>query len=68
VIRTLEVDGASADGWDAAVQDAIAAARKEGAEAVAFEVVRLSGEVAAREVRTYRVTLKVGYAQPLVGP
>lgn len=68
-MRTIEVDGSSPQGWDAAVSDAIATAKKkEGADAVAFEVVRLSGEVAARRVRRYRVTLRVAYMQPLVGP
>jgi flavin-binding protein dodecin len=69
VVRTLEVDGASPKDWNAAVDDAIATAKKkEGTEAVAFEVVRLSGEVAARRVRRYRVTLKIAYGEPLVGP
>ena len=67
-MRTEESTGSSREGWDAAILDAVATAKKRASDVVGFEVVRLQGELSRGRIRTYRATVRVAYRERVVGP
>jgi len=60
VYKKIEIVGTSTKGFDDAVQQAIAQARKTLKGLSWFEVVEMRGNLQASSI-TYQVTLKVGF-------
>ena len=64
-----DATGSSTKGWEDAILDAIAQARKEvDGEVIGFEVVRFAGETGANKIRGYRATVRVAYRDRVAGP
>lgn len=61
VYKTVELVGSSAQGTDAAIQNAIARAAKTIRHLEWFEVVETRGHIEGNKVAHYQVKLKIGF-------
>jgi flavin-binding protein dodecin len=61
VFKKIEVTGTSAEGQDAAIQNAIAKAAKTVHNMRWYEVVESRGNIKDGKVGQYQVTLKIGF-------
>ncbi|OGI47988.1 MAG: dodecin flavoprotein [Candidatus Muproteobacteria bacterium RBG_16_65_34] len=61
VYKTVELVGSSAQGTDAAIQNAIARAAKTIRHLEWFEVVETRGHIEGDKVAHYQVKLKIGF-------
>lgn len=68
VVRLVDATGASAEGWEAAVADAVAAARKEVRAPIGVEISRQWADLDGGRVVMYRVAVRIAYRQELKAP
>jgi len=68
VVRLLDATGASAEGWEEAVVDAVRSVRTEVSAPIGVEVSRQWADLEAGRVLTYRVAVRIAYRQALKGP
>lgn len=61
VYKKIEIVGSSPNGFEAAVQNALARAKKTVRNMRWFEVTETRGWIEAGQVRDWQVTLKVGF-------
>lgn len=61
VYKVVELVGSSTDGYEHAIQNAIARAGKTVRNLRWFEVVQMRGEIEQGRIHYYQVTLKAGF-------
>ena len=68
VVRLFDATGASPEGWEEAVVDAVRSVQKEVNAPIGVEVSRQWADLETGRVVTYRVAVRIAYRQALKGP
>lgn len=68
VIRLADAVGASTEGWEAAVADAVRGARKDVRAPIGVEITRQWADLEAGRIVRYRVAVRIAYRQELKAP
>jgi flavin-binding protein dodecin len=66
VVRVAEAVGSSTKSWDAAVLDAVVAAKDDAPRPIAVEVIRLWADLGSKRIARYRAHVKIAYRQSIV--
>lgn len=68
VVRLADAAGASTEGWEAAVADAVRGARKDVRAPIGVEITRQWADLEAGRIVRYRVAVRIAYRQDLRPP